>query len=375
MSLIVGIDPGITTGICALNLNGKPVIIKSSKKMGINKIIETIRQKGIPIVIATDVKNPPALIKKLTSTTKARLVSPDRDLKVGEKQKIVYETFPNLKLNSHETDACAAAIFAYRKFKTLFRKVDVHLKQLGKEEKREAVIRKIILGEAKSIKDALKEKQEEITKQEKKRVKKKSKEADLKLKIMKLTEEIIKLKEENKKLKEKARITKTKPPEEILESLKKKEHNINVLKELLLKEKKEKQKLTDKIRDYIEKLKIVKEGNILITRLKDLSKEEIEKLHEEDSDNILYVNKLTKPSKKTISKLKKLRIKAIVFDEGKKFDELSEFFTIKSENIAINKRNNTLYVSEDELTRIKKNAKILEEIIAEYKRKRGMRNA
>ena len=53
--LIVGIDPGITTGIAILDLYGNVVKVCSKRNMGKNEIIRTITNFGHPLIITSDV--------------------------------------------------------------------------------------------------------------------------------------------------------------------------------------------------------------------------------------------------------------------------------------------------------------------------------
>ena len=158
--LIVGVDPGITAAIACLDLDGNIVRIESGKKLGFNKIVELISEVGRPIIISTDVMYAPSLIKKLAEKYRSKIVIPNRNLKVGEKIKIVKDNFENLKLeNDHQRDALASAIFAFEKFKPLFEKIDKVLSKEDKEDEAELVKKKLVLGEAASIKDALKKKE------------------------------------------------------------------------------------------------------------------------------------------------------------------------------------------------------------------------
>ncbi len=57
--IIVGVDPGTTIGIAALNLDGELVGLVSSRMMSVPDIVSYIREKGKPVVVATDVVPPP----------------------------------------------------------------------------------------------------------------------------------------------------------------------------------------------------------------------------------------------------------------------------------------------------------------------------
>ena len=53
--IIVGLDPGIKTGIALIDLNGNLIITKSSKNFSKSKISEFILNFGNPIIFSCDV--------------------------------------------------------------------------------------------------------------------------------------------------------------------------------------------------------------------------------------------------------------------------------------------------------------------------------
>ncbi|HLD60112.1 MAG TPA: DUF460 domain-containing protein [Candidatus Bilamarchaeaceae archaeon] len=53
---MVGIDAGTKVGYAALDLNGNLVKAGSEKEVGESRIVEKIREIGIPSLLATDLK-------------------------------------------------------------------------------------------------------------------------------------------------------------------------------------------------------------------------------------------------------------------------------------------------------------------------------
>ncbi|ODS42610.1 MAG: hypothetical protein MSIBF_04705 [Candidatus Altiarchaeales archaeon IMC4] len=85
MHLIIGIDPGTTTAIAALDFNGNLVFLSSSKEMGIKKTTEKIISLGTPSVIATDVCPAPSFVSKISAIFQAAPFIPQEPLGISEK--------------------------------------------------------------------------------------------------------------------------------------------------------------------------------------------------------------------------------------------------------------------------------------------------
>lgn len=147
--LIVGIDPGTTTAISALDLQGKVVKVVSGRDWGISRVIDIISKLGRPVLIATDRARAPAFVEKVAARFKAKVVQPRRDITTSEKRMIK-------EFSGHERDAFAAALRAYSAYETMFRKVERSIP----EARWEAVKRKLILEEAINRADAMAEKAE-----------------------------------------------------------------------------------------------------------------------------------------------------------------------------------------------------------------------
>jgi predicted RNase H-like nuclease (RuvC/YqgF family) len=119
--IIVGLDPGTTTGIAALNLHGELIDLVSGREMSSSDVIEWIVARGRPLIVATDVSPPPGAVEKVKRSFNAILFSPGMDMPAEEKISLSREFGYK---NDHERDSLAAAISAFRKYKNKFMQVD-----------------------------------------------------------------------------------------------------------------------------------------------------------------------------------------------------------------------------------------------------------
>ncbi|HPS91253.1 MAG TPA: DUF460 domain-containing protein [Methanothrix sp.] len=119
--IIVGLDPGTTTGIAAINLRGELVDLISSRAMSSSDAIEWIAARGRSLLVATDVFPTPGAVEKIKRAFNAVLYSPGADIPAEEKIALGREF--NYR-NDHERDALAAAISAFKKYKNKFMLVE-----------------------------------------------------------------------------------------------------------------------------------------------------------------------------------------------------------------------------------------------------------
>lgn len=121
MYLIVGLDPGTTTGVAALDFRGRIIDLFSAKDMSMDKVIERLVSVGRVSVVATDVFPVPSAVSKLAAQLGAVVESPDEPLRVDEK----IELTRSYKLdNSHQRDSLAAALATYGRFRNKFQKIE-----------------------------------------------------------------------------------------------------------------------------------------------------------------------------------------------------------------------------------------------------------
>jgi len=115
--LIVGIDPGTTTGIAALDLDGNLLHLASSRQMNMSDVIESLYKVGKPLVIASDVEPMPFTVEKIRRSFSAIAFTPKQDTSVETKMEL---TAPFPYANDHERDALSAALDAYRQYRHRF---------------------------------------------------------------------------------------------------------------------------------------------------------------------------------------------------------------------------------------------------------------
>jgi predicted RNase H-like nuclease (RuvC/YqgF family) len=108
--VIVGIDPGTTTAVAVVGLDGEPLDVLSTRTADTAAVIEWIVERGRPILVAADVTPMPETVEKIRRSFDAGGWTPDRDLPVDtKKHRARGEGYDN----DHERDALAAALTAY----------------------------------------------------------------------------------------------------------------------------------------------------------------------------------------------------------------------------------------------------------------------
>lgn len=144
-SVIVGLDPGITVGIAALDLNGRVLMTYSERNMAISDVIKFISEIGHPIIISTDVNPAPGLVEKIARSFKALLFVPRESLKVEEKNELLRNLGVTVE-DDHQRDALTAAYKAYLRLKPKLDHVDAKLRELEIEGKGEEIKALVIQG-------------------------------------------------------------------------------------------------------------------------------------------------------------------------------------------------------------------------------------
>ncbi|MDW7775800.1 MAG: DUF460 domain-containing protein [Methanosarcinales archaeon] len=118
--LIVGIDPGTTTGLGMLDLEGNLVKSHSGRGMSVSDIVEMIASYGKPMIIATDVRPIPGTVEKIRRSFNAIPGEPDESLSSEYKINLAR---PYGYSNDHERDAIAASVHAFRRHKNRFEEI------------------------------------------------------------------------------------------------------------------------------------------------------------------------------------------------------------------------------------------------------------
>ncbi|MCX6700402.1 MAG: DUF460 domain-containing protein [Methanomicrobiales archaeon] len=118
--IIVGMDPGTTTAIAALDLEGNLLHLSSSRQTSLSDVIEALCKVGKPVVVATDVRDMPFSVEKVRRAFNAVAYAPRLDVSVDVKLEY---TKPFKYMNDHERDALSAALEAYRHYNHKFQHI------------------------------------------------------------------------------------------------------------------------------------------------------------------------------------------------------------------------------------------------------------
>jgi len=204
---IVGIDPGATSAIAVLDLKGNTRKVESEKHMGTKGIVRKISESGKPVLVATDKEKLPSAVEEVASSFGAEVFTPEEDLSVhGKKELTRKHDYENL----HERDAMAAALNAYNSLKNKFRNIEARMDDLNLQDLTPEVKEAVVTNEAKNVSEAVEmvlgnDEEEEDSDEEIKR----DVDVDLEEKIDNYRQMLIeerkdkeKLKEHNEKLKE-----------------------------------------------------------------------------------------------------------------------------------------------------------------------------
>jgi uncharacterized protein len=108
--VLVGIDPGTTTAVAIVSLEGEVLDVWSSRTSDTADVIEWIVERGRPIVVAADVTPMPETVEKFRRSFDAAGWTPESDLPVDEKQ---HRTREHPYDDDHQRDAMAAALYAF----------------------------------------------------------------------------------------------------------------------------------------------------------------------------------------------------------------------------------------------------------------------
>ncbi len=126
-ALIVGIDPGSTSAVAAVGLDGEIELLESGKEFPPSEIIERIVQVGRPVVIASDKGKTPSTVEDIGSSLGAEIYEPEEDLDSERKKEL------GKGANSHEKDAVASAFYAYNNLQREIRKIEKYEEKLDVE--------------------------------------------------------------------------------------------------------------------------------------------------------------------------------------------------------------------------------------------------
>ncbi|RLF14288.1 MAG: hypothetical protein DRJ66_06315 [Thermoprotei archaeon] len=341
--LIVGIDPGIVAGLALIDVDGNPIYIVSKRYLSRSDIVSIIYEYGTPVIVATDVDHPPTMVKKLASMLNVPIFTPPQTLCVTEKEKLVQEYLKSLRKlapsplvikDSHQRDALAAALKAYKHYKPKFDQakekiIELHLEIPFKEVKA-LIIRGYSVSEA--IKEVMKKYSQKLSPKQvspqqntwiieslRRRL---YKQAEL---ILRLTEERDLLMDKIKELRNKVKELENKLNELSMEqSLKLREsrtlmslsRQIDELREALAKAEQARSSLERSLKDAINILKCVAKGEIHpVKPLRALTMDGVKELEEEwtiSEDDILFVTDISYAHEDALKSLQSKNILGLI---------------------------------------------------------------
>lgn len=366
--IIVGIDPGITTAYAVLDIDGKPIKLKSSKNLNLSKLLLEITSAGKVMVVGTDVKHNPNLIEKFATKLSTKIITPKEDMKIGFKKRITKEFRPR---DDHQRDALAAALNAFKEIRPLLLKVDRTLKREGKEHLISEVKELVLKGH--TISNALESfEKKTIEPIKRKRIRKKFKTSS------KLLEENQYLKDQNFILKEKMDFLENKMNntiekinsvvnEKIKDKIIFKNKKIDFLINQLRESKKEAEQLKKEILK-VNELFLKSKGKIVAKKLKTLSWKEINSIIKEK--DILLVDDVNAFSDKSLDYLKE-KSNTIIY----KKQPTKKLFSygiplINAKNLSIIENNDIALVDQEQLDKERNKKDILSNIVDSYKKER-----
>ncbi len=127
-NVILGLDPGTTTGIAILDCNrGNVLYLGSKRECGISEIIRISTKYGKVSCVAADVVPAPAMVERVAKITGAKLLTPSVLATAAQKRSYLQDysdlTVNYSHLNSHERDALFGALKGFNLLKPQFEKI------------------------------------------------------------------------------------------------------------------------------------------------------------------------------------------------------------------------------------------------------------
>lgn len=123
-ALIIGIDPGSTSAVAAIDLDGEIQLLESGKNFPPSEIIKRIVRVGSPVVVASDKGKTPSTVEDVRTSLGAELFEPEQDLGSERKKELGKGS------NSHEKDAVASAFYAYNNLQREIKKIEKYEEKL-----------------------------------------------------------------------------------------------------------------------------------------------------------------------------------------------------------------------------------------------------
>lgn len=321
--LIVGIDPGTTTAVAALDLDGNLLHLASSRQLNMGDVVESLYRVGKPLIIASDVQEMPYSVEKIRRAFSAVAYTPKQDVSVETKIELTASFSYG---NDHERDALSAALDAYRHYRHKFLNL---LKRIPPghdlDEVRARVIRgqslDRIIGNMSSVPPVqeidIPVQPVEIKRDEKVRILDGTVKR-LRMFVEELQEEIKEKDYEIRRMQARVRKIHTSQDAQVAKDAEviKKDIIIQSLKKRLRKEERHSRNLSKRLVRIKQFAELSMEGDILPVKVMDaLTKEGLRRLVDDvgiDEGDIIFVNRLDGWGRSIVKDLAESRVKAVV---------------------------------------------------------------
>jgi hypothetical protein len=146
-SIILGIDPGLTVGLAAVDLDGNLLEVFSARDFSLSDVLNHTAKYSDVAVVASDVTPAPKLVEKVASSLDAVVFTPSHRLSVEEKLSLIDERFSReVYSNSHERDAMAAAFKAWNSYRNKLVHVERRLEEMNLTSIKTSVRRLVLKG-------------------------------------------------------------------------------------------------------------------------------------------------------------------------------------------------------------------------------------
>ncbi|MDI3544543.1 MAG: uncharacterized protein PWQ28_824 [Candidatus Woesearchaeota archaeon] len=392
-ALIVGIDPGTTIGLCIIDFNADLIELSSHRNIKIDSIIRRIIENGKAIVISCDKKKIPEYVNEIRATLGCIVYAPKEDLNVIEKELIIKEFgFDEAVNDSHQRDACASALFAYKRLR---QKIDKIRERTGGELPSQEILsgvfinnynikkaidleEKRLLGLESKGREEKKESERKEKVEERSELNRKEEAMKRELELLEKSNALLKQRLEelsDKKSSEDKNFNKIK--EEIKRIIKSNDAEKKLLRLLINDIRKENIQIKRRYKRAREELKSIKDAAVdsstgFCWYCDPLKKEMIKRMNLERNREII-VKQLYELSNPVIEELKRHDAR-VFYIEGHKneIERLRQegIFVAQIKGVKIRIFNNVACFNAREKEAIIKNKSIIEDIVEEYKRNR-----
>jgi predicted RNase H-like nuclease (RuvC/YqgF family) len=324
--LIVGIDPGTTMAVAALDLDGNLLHLASSRQMNMSDVIESLYKVGKPLIIASDVEEMPFTVEKIRRAFSAIAFTPKQDTSVETKMELAA---PFAYANDHERDALSAALDAYRQYRHRFQNL---LKRIPPGHDLDEVRARVIRGQSldQVIGEMNKETRVPVTQTPPVAVDEKHDERvrvldgmvkRLRTYVAELQEEVKGKDYEIRRLSARLRNVHTKRDAELAKDTEvvKKDAVIQSLKKRLHKEERYNRNLAKRLARIKKFAEFSMDGEVVPVKVMEtLTKEGLRRLVDDvgvDEGDIIYVSRTDGWGRSVIKDLSELRVKAVIVGE------------------------------------------------------------